>query len=251
MAYLALNWASGNDELLKQFDLLFYIKLSEVTGKDKTLEEIIMEQHEELCGMEEQLKRQLQDSNGQVLLILDGLDEYAMGTNIVIDNIVNKITSTTMCKTCIAITSRSEAQNLHLITKQMNKVILARGFDQQHIEQCAKNFFTSAGKEKEVSTFLKNDVLELLRVPIILVMTYLLHQEHTEQSLPTSRTEVIGEIIDLILDRKKSRMLTDDEKENIKIQVGKKAWAAAQKGTTVLQKVILERLSKLYCYHPD
>ncbi len=59
MAYLALNWASGDDEVLKQFDLLFYIKLSEVTGKDKTIEEIITEQHEELCGMEEQLTSSL------------------------------------------------------------------------------------------------------------------------------------------------------------------------------------------------
>ncbi len=104
MAYLSLKWASGDDEVLKQLDLLFYIKLSEVTGKDKTLEEIILEQHEELYGMEEQLKRQLQDSNGQVLLILDGLDEYTMGTNIVIDNIVNKRFSATMSKMCMVIT---------------------------------------------------------------------------------------------------------------------------------------------------
>ncbi len=138
----------------------------------------------------------------------------------------------------------------------MNKVIVVKGFDKQHIKQCAKNFFTSAGNEKEVSTFLKNDVLELLRVPIILVMAYLLHQEHTEQSLPTSRTEVIGEIIDLILDRKKSRKLTEEEKNNIKTQVGEKAWAAAEKGMMVLQKVkpcikaCLESLGKLYCYDP-
>ncbi len=241
MAYLALNWTSSDDEVLKQFDLLFYIKLSEVTGKDKTLEEIITEQHEELCGMEEQLKRQLQDSNGQVLLILDGLDEYAMGTNIVIDAIVNNRSNASMCKTCVLITSRSEAQNLHLIEKQMNKVILAKGFDEEHINQCARNFFRSAGNEKEASLFLKNDILELLRVPIILVMAYLLHKEYTEQSLPTSNTEVIGEIINLILDRKKSRKLTDDEKNNIKLQVGEKAWAAAQKPTMVLEKVILER----------
>ncbi len=250
MAYLALNWASGDDEVLKQFDLLFFLKLSEVTGKDKILEEIITEQHEELCGMEEQLKRQLQNSDGQILLILDGLDEYAMGSKTVIDNIVNRRSISTMCKTCIVITSRSEAQNLHLITKQMNKVILASGFDKEHIKQCAKNLFTS---EKEVSNFLQNDVLELIRVPIILVMAYQLHQEHTEQSLPTSRTEVIGKIIDLILDRKKSRKLTEEEKMKIKDQFGANAWAAAQKQTMVLKKVkrvlqwksFLERLINL------
>ncbi len=237
MAFLALNWASGDDEVLKQFDLLFYIKLSEVTGKDKTLEEIITEQHEELNGMDEQLKRQLQGSDGRVLLILDGLDEYAMGTNIVIDNIVNNRSNATMGKTCVLITSRSEAQNLNLIAKQMNKVILARGFDKENVIQCAKNFFRSVGNEKEVSSFLRDDILELLRVPIILVMAYLLHQEHTEQSLLTSKTEVIGEIINLILDRKKIRNLTEEEKNNIKIQVGKTAWAAAKQGTMLLHKV--------------
>ncbi len=185
------------------------------------------------------LKRQLQESDGRVLLILDGLDEYAMGTNIVIDNIVNNRSNATMCKTCLIIASRSEAQNLNLIAKQMNKVILAKGFDEENVIRCANNFFKRAGNEEETSVFLKNDVLELLRIPIILVMAYLLHQEHTEESLPTSKSEVIGEIIDLILDRKKSRKLTEQEKTKIKTQVGEKAWAAAQKYTMVLQKVIL------------
>ncbi len=238
MAYIALNWASSDDKVLKQFDLLFYIKLSEVTGKDKTLEEIITEQHEELNGMKEQLKSQLQDSDGRAVLILDGLDEYAMGTNIVIDNIVNNRSNATMCKTCVIITSRSEAQNLNQIAKQMNKVILAKGFDRENVIQCVRNFFRSVGDEKGASMFLKNDILELLRVPIILVMAYLLHQEHTEQSLPTSKSEVIGEIIDLILDRKKNKKLTEEDRERLKVQVGQKAWAAAQKYTMVLQKVI-------------
>ncbi len=232
MAYLALHWAYGDKEVLKQFDLLFYIELCKVTGKDKTLEEIITEQHEEFKQMEEQL----QDSDGQVLLILDGLDEYAMGTNTVIDNIVNNRSNATMCKTCVIITSRSEAQNLNLVAKQMNKVILATGFDNDHIKQCANNFF---GNEREASTFLKKNILELFRVPIILYMAYLLYREHSEQSLPTSRTEVIGEIINLILDRKKSRKLTKEEKDKVKVKVGGKAWVAEQKHTMVLEKVIL------------
>ena len=238
MAYLTLNWTSGDDEVLKQFNLLFYIKLSEVAGKDKTLEEIITEQHEELNGMEEQLKRQFQNSDGRVLLVLDGLDEYAMGTNTVIDNVINNRPNAAMCKTCVIITSGSEAQNLNLIAKQMNKVIVAKGFDEENVIQCVKNFFRSVGNEKEASSFLRNDILELLRVPIMLVMVYLSYQEHTEQSFPTSRTDVVREIINLILDRKKSRNLAEEEKTNIKIQGGEKAWAAAQKGTIVLQKVI-------------
>ncbi len=241
MAYLALSWAS-DDKDLKQFDLLFYIKLSEVTGKDKTLEEIITEQHEELNGMEEQIKRQWQDSNSRVLLILDGLDEYAMGTNTVIDNIVNNRSNAVTGEICVIITSRSEAKNLHLIEKQMNKVILARGFHKEHVVQCAKNFFRSVGKETETSTFLKKDILEMLRVPFILVMAYLLHQERTEQSLPTNKTEVIGEIIDLIIDRKKSKKLTEEGKRRLKMQIGEKAWDAAQKGTVVLQKVFLLKI---------
>ena len=247
MAYLALNWASGDDEVLRQFDLLFNIKLSEVTGKDRTLEEIITEQHEELCGMEEQLKHQLQDSYDRLLLILDGLDEYAMGTNIVIDNIVNNKSNATKCETCVIITSRSEAQNLHLVSKQMNKIILARGFDKKRIKQCAKNFFRSVGNEKDASKFLKKDILELLRVPIILVMAYLLYQEQTEHSLPTSKSAVVGEIIDLILDRKKSSNLTEEQKKNIKIKVGEKAWAATQNSIMVLEKVPVQQLLAYLC----
>ncbi len=241
MAYLALNWASSDDEVLKQFDLLFYIKLSEVTGKDKTLEEIINEQHE-MSGIEDELKRQLHDKDCQVLLILDGLDEYSMGTNTAIDGIINNGTNALMCKMCVITTSRPEVQNLHLIEKKMNKVILARGFDEIRVIQCATNFFRSVGDEnvfENVFKFLKNDILELLRVPIILVMAYLLHQEQIEKSVPSSKTEVIGEIIDLIMDRKKSRKLTEEEKDSLKMQIGQKAWDAAQNGTIVLQKVIV------------
>ncbi len=237
MAHLALNWASDNDDILKQFKLLFYIKLSEVTGKHKQLEEIIVEQHEELNGMEALLKTQLQDSNGPVLLILDGLDEYAIGSNTVIDNIVHNRSPVAMGKMCLIITSRSEANDLHSIRKQMKKVIVVKGFDERNVLRCAKNFFKSDGNEEEVSVFVKNDISGLLRVPIFLVMAYLLHQERAEKSLPTNNTEIIGNIIDLIIDRKKSGKLTEEEKKNLKIQVGEKAWKAAQSETMVLQKV--------------
>ncbi len=233
MAYMALNWATGEEAILEQFDLLFNLKLSEVT-EDKTLEEIITEQHEELNGMEEQLKTQLQDQDIRVLLILDGLDEYARGTNTVIDNISNNRSNAIKCKACLIITSRSEAQNLHVIAKQMNKVILAKGFEENNVIQCAKKFFRS---EREASSFLKNDIFELLRVPIILVMAFLLHQEQMERSLPSSKTEVIGQIIDLIMDRKKERKLTEEEKKKQKIQIGEKAWGATQSSIMVLQKV--------------
>ncbi len=237
MAHMALNWADGDDEMLKQFDLLFYIKLSEVMGKKKTLEEIITGQHEELIGMEQQLHTQLYDPGCQVLLILDGLDEYALGTNTVIDNIAHNISNATMCKTCVIITSRSEAKNLHLIANKMTKVVLATGFDKEKVIQCTTNLFRSARKEKEASIFLEKDIVELLRVPIILFMAYLLHQEQRGQSLPTSKTEIIGEIIDLIIDRKKSTKLTIEEKSRLKIEIGEKAWAAMQESSIVLQKV--------------
>ena len=235
MAHLALTWSEDKNEVLKEFKLLFLIKLSEVAGKDKTLEQCIIEQHEELSGMEEELHAQLQDPEIQVLVILDGVDEYAMGTNNVIDIIINNKSNATRCRKCLVITSRGEAQNLNRIANQMGKVIVAKGFDKNKVIQCAKNFFRSAGKEEETSLFLSEDTIGLLRVPIILVMAYLLHQDG--QELPTSKTEVIGNIIDLVIDRKKSRLLTEEEKKNLKIQVGEKAWDAAQKGIIVLEKV--------------
>ncbi len=249
MAHLALMWADGNAEILKQFKLLFYIKLSEVTGEDKTLEEIITEQHKELNGMEDLLHVQLQDPDGRVLLILDGLDEYKMGTNTVIDNIVNNASSATMGMLVI-ITSRSEAESLHRIAKQMNKIIIAKGFSTESIHRCAANFFRSGGNEKEAPVFIKNDISELFRIPIILVMAYLLHKENKNQSPPTSKTEVVGDIIDFIIDRKKSTPLTEEEKTRLKIQVGEKAWIATQKDTMVLLKVYIKFQEYTEIYAP-
>ncbi len=237
MAHLALDWADDQEDILKQFKLVFLIHLNLVAGKDKTLEEIITEQHDELNGMEDLIHSQLQDPNGNVLLILDGLDEYAMGTNTVIDNIIYQRSNVVLSKKLIIITSRSEAENLHLIAKQINKVVVAKGFSEENVVQCVENLFKSDKKDSEVDDFLHRDILGLLRVPIILYMAFLLHQENTELSMPSSKTEIIGDIVDLIMDRKKSRRLTEEEKKALKIQVGKKAWAAAQKGIMVLQKV--------------
>ncbi len=237
MAHLALDWADDQDDILKQFKLVFLIHLNLVAGKDKTLEEIITEQHEELNGMEDLIHSQLQDPNGNVLLMLDGLDEYVMGTNTVIDNTINNVSNAVLCKKLLVITSRSEAENLHLIEKQMKKVIVAKGFSEKTVIQCAKNLFKREENESEASKFLHSDILGLFRIPIVLYMAFLLHQEKFGQSVPSSKTVIIGDIVDLIMGRKKSRLLTEEERMTLKIQVGKKAWSAAQKGIMVLQKV--------------
>ncbi len=277
VAHLALKWAENiDDEVMQHFQLVFFIQLQKITEHDTTLEEIITQQHEDLAGKEEILHSLLQNPDCHTMLILDGLDEYTQGTNTVIDNIVNSNIAAHLSKGLIVITSRPEALNLHLISKQMDKVLVAKGFNVKSIKQCVRNFFgerdVEDGEEQGYLAWIghspclfneaaadfvnkHSSLVEsgILCIPIIVYMVYLLHKEDNEvqhyYSRPNRyeatriririRIQEIGDIVDLIIDRKKGRKLTEMEKEELKTRSGEKAWLAAQRGTTVLYKVCI------------
>ena len=105
--------------------------------------------------------------------------------------------------------------------------------------------------EKRASSLLQQteetQIKNLLRIPIVLLMTCILYHEH--QSLPSSRTDIVWKIILMCIDRstikhlgKKSSEIADLE-EMLDI-LGQLSWESLQKDT----KRLLIRKVKLIKY---
>ena len=234
LAKLALDWTQRGNEIIR---LVFVMQLKSVSNKDKSLEELIIESHEGLDITEESLKGHLQNSDCPVLIVLDGLDEYKLGTNKVIDKIIDRGLGSSVMNGLVLITSRAEAQNLHVIERKVNKVLVMTGFNAQNSITFVKSFFRTCGNESYSSVFMEQEIGALLRVPIMLLMACLLYKENQDQHLPTNRTDILGAIVDLILDRKRDRKLSEEEKKELKLRIGKIAWDTAEKDVFPFEQV--------------
>ena len=229
MAKLTIDWS---DRECKIFDLVFVIQLKSVSG-NKSLEELIIENHEELDITEDSLRGYLQNSEYRVMIILDGLDEYKLGRNAIVDRFINRGLGATVLNGLLLITTRAEMPNLHVIEKKMNEVLVLTGFNEENSKIFVEKFFKRFGSEHLSSAFLMEEIGDLFRVPIILLMTCFLYKTKRDHSLPTKKTEIVGAVIDFMMDRRRLKKLSEEEKKEIKIRIGKIALEAAQSMTAI------------------
>ena len=134
-------------------------------------------------------------TNHKVLLLLDGYDEYKPGTNQDIDDAIE----TTVGDCLLVLTSRPENIDEDL-ADQMNSVITIEGFDESSISECGTMFLGNVGKREEMlEQAKKTGIYDLLNVPIIMLMVCTVFFE--KKSLPKTRTEIVGTIFSLAMDR--------------------------------------------------
>ena len=192
----------------------------------------------------------------QVLLLLDGHDEYKAGVNKEIDEVIQK---DQLGHCCVVLTSRTSDQ-LRDVRDYMDLEVDILGFDNKTAEIYAGKYL---GDATEAKTLMKQihdidtknskvgaSLLEknpsrleaLVQLPILLQMLCVLNQE--EQSLPNTK----GGIIDAIVDRTIKRTIkkTPGEKATMNTKavlerLGKAAWEALNKNTQqlMISKVII------------
>ena len=137
----------------------------------------------------------------KVLLLLDGYDEYTQGTNIELDRAIEK----SIGNCFLILTSRPQEVKdfTGKIRKKMDGEVVIEGFNAENIEKCCSRYL---GSETEAQNFLKeakksSDLYELLKVPIILLMTSVLYKEDDKKSLPEQKTKLYEDIYEFIMDR--------------------------------------------------
>ena len=228
-------------ETIKSFDLIFLVRLRNVTSNDP-LETIIAEQHELFEKQESQLKSILDESvKYKVLLCLDGYDEYTPGTNEAIDQAIQSPNENYY----ILVTSRPGQYVSRSLMDQMNFQLQLDGFRDDEIKRCTEDYLGKAEETRKFIRSLKDTGLkDLKKVPAFLLMLLQLHGKL--ESLPKKKTQVIWNIMKMCIDRSVQRHfhITVDEMENLDemlYRLGELSWNALKKyvSNLVVNKVSL------------
>ena len=248
VAMLAVKYANNSDEM-KDFDFVFTIRLKYV-DKHSSLPELIVNQHDKLKSNHvSQIRAILEGkTKHKVALLLDGYDEYKRGTNKEIDEAIESGIGN-----CFLLLTSRPGYVEKDIQDRMDGAVTIDGFSPEKIRECCNLYL---GSEEETDKLIKqaqeagiwylsifgNDP-GLLTIPIILLMTCVIFDE--KQSLPKKKTEIIGTIIELMMDRSTLRHFGCKSSElqhldSLLCALGELSWKALQKdiGQLLLIQVI-------------
>ena len=163
-----------------------------------------------------------------MLLLFDGYDEYKPRTNQDIDEAIES----TIGDCLLVLTSRPENIDEDL-TDRMNSVITIEGFDESSINECGTMFLGNDLKRREMLEQAKNvGIYDLLNVPTVMLMVCTVFFE--KKSLPKTRTEIVGTIFRLAMDRSTLKTFGKRSEEvreldNLLYILGEISWSCLQK----------------------
>ncbi len=252
LGILALDWSEDARPELQQFQFVFLILLRHVEEND-LLEYIIMQQHGRLKTMNvspSEVKAILNGkTNGDILLIFDGYDEYTEGCNEDIDEILLNGR-----ENCLTVLSSRSGDFLEPIKSQMTEEVRITGFSYENIIKCAEQYlgteqscqdFLSQAKQASIHTHLEpqdtyfvrlglplydmSSYTGLLHVPIILLMACTVYLEH--HCLPSSMTGLFKQVVHMCISRTTLKTMGKTGKEvqnlhQLMVKLGKLAWEA-------------------------
>ena len=211
------------------FDFVFLIQLKNIDCDDP-LEKIIIQQHglEEANVTTKEIRYILDKAEKKPLLIFDGYDEYRQETNSAIDE---KITGR-KGNSFVLVTSRPDHVNKKF--KHKMEEIQLRGLDDAGVKRCTKRYLDRDQESKKSKKFqnkaAEHGISNLLKVPILLLMLCVLFVEK-ETSLPSSKAEIIKELINIYIKRAEERREQFRNKEQMLKKLGELSYNASQRKT--------------------
>ena len=237
LKYLALTWADGTEQQLARFKFIFHFSLKHVKD-DSSIESIIIAQHKGLKANSvrcEEIKDILEGNASQVLLLIDGHDEYKTGRNSDIDK---AIVRDALWNCWLILTSR-ETEQLRDIKENMDAEVGIKGFEGDNIRQYVTR---SLGNEEDTKTFLEQAAesdlysdskntnyvynAEILKIPLILSMLCTLFVSNVK-TLAGTKGKVVQNIVDRCIDREAIKVAGQKAVGNAKqalFKLGKLAW---------------------------
>ncbi len=241
---LALSWEKKESQLNK-FDFVFHIALKDVNTQ-VSLAKIILEQHKGLTAnhvTENEISNLLDGKfKSNILVLIDGFDEYLIGTNDQMDSVLHR---SSLWDSWIILTSRPFDQ-VDLIKPHFDAEATIIGFSPENIQVYASKFL---GSEIVGYNFVErakmNQILDILGIPLILQMTCVLFQ--SGHSLPYSKTETTKAIVDWSIEystyRQKHPVTARSSQRdigNMLFKLGKLAWESLQRNIKqlLLKKVL-------------
>ena len=198
---LAVDWARGEKEILKQFTVLLLIKLRDVCNTPSVC--AMLAQAELLSSENPLVFKQLYDyilqNQEKVLLILDGFDEYSAEKS----SPIHHIWRGSLLRDCMTIVTTRPSKEDELRTPSHVQFEIS-GFTNDQIKQFAAKFFSHRKDiTDEFTKFLTERKLwGMAKIPLLLLMLCLTWNErgpsHQEQS--QSRADLYERFFQTLLD---------------------------------------------------
>ena len=254
--YFSTLGCPANENSLNKFDFLFLVRLR-YADKLLSLAKLIVAQHGKLRSEDTPKVEAILEgkTNHRVLLILDGYDEYKPGSNVEIDRAIEY----SIGNCFLILTSRPDppSSKKHYLSnnirKKMDGEVIIQGFDDGNIKKCCAQYLGTEQKaSKMINQARKIGIYDLLKIPIILLMTCAIYFE--DQSLPKTMTKIYSQIFEMIIDRTAIKTfqlgLCSDIKdclEELLCALGELSWKALQNDVQqlLLNKVIQYKLLTL------
>ena len=212
------------------FEFVFLIQLKDIDGNDP-LEKIIIQQHglEEANVTTKEIRYILDRAEKKPLLIFDGYDEYRQETNSAIDEKITRKKGNPF----VLVTSRPDHVNKKF--KHKMEEIQLRGLDDAEVKKCTERYLDRDQGSKMSKKFqnraAEHGISNLLKVPILLLMLCVLFVEK-ETSLPSSKAEIIKELINIYIMRAEERGEEfGEDKEQMLKKLGELSYNASQRKT--------------------
>ncbi len=255
LGMLALDWAEDACLELQQFKFVFLLLLRHVEGNEP-LEHIIIKQHGRLKTQNvsaSEIKSILHGkTDGNILLMFDGYDEYSQGTNEDIDEILLNGRDN-----CMIIVSSRSGDFLHPIKTTMDEEVRITGFSYENIIKCAEQYldskescknFLDQAKQAGIHSDRRYHYDGLLYIPIILLMACAVFIEN--KSLPSNKTDIFTKVVYMCISRTTLKTMgkTAHEVKNLHelmVELGRLAWESLNKQT---KQLLLYKVS-CHCYN--
>ncbi len=243
LKHLALSWEKGQAELQK-FDLVFHIALKQVKD-ERSLARIVLDQHKGLAASkvsESQMANLLDGKpKSNILVLMDGFDEYHMGTNKHIDSVLEQ---SSLYHSWVIVTSRP-FDKVDDLRQYFDAEATIMGFSDESIKIYASKFFQSAEKaETFLAKAADNQILDILHIPLILQMMCVLFQ--SGHDLPKSKTQTAKAMVDWSFKysafRKSQAPIESTEVKDMPYKLGKLAWESLQSD---VQQLLLNKVCKI------
>ena len=198
---LAVDWARGEKEILKQFTVLLLIKLRDVCNTPSVC--AMLEQAELLSAENPLVFKQLYDyilqNQEKVLLILDGFDEYSAEKS----SPIHHIWRGSLLRECMTIVTTRPSKEDEL-RKPSHVQFEISGFTNEQIKQFAEKFFSHRKDitDEFIKFLTERKLWGMAKIPLLLLMLCLTWNErgpsHQEQS--QSRADLYERFFQTLLD---------------------------------------------------
>ena len=198
---LAVDWARGEKEILKQFTVLLLIKLRDVCNTPSVC--AILEQAELLSAENPLVFKQLYDyilqNQEKVLLVLDGFDEYSAEKS----SPIHHIWRGSLLRDCMTIVT-TRLSKVDELRKPSHVQFEISGFTNKQIKQFAEKFFSHRKDitDEFIKFLTERQLWDMAKIPLLLLMLCLTWNErspsHQEQS--QSRADLYERFFQTLLD---------------------------------------------------